>query len=335
RMAGQGLQSERVNDHLDIAHRNGQRIIADPDLALNAITRQQATFTERDLAMFVHRHSDGKGQFDQAMGAVQGSPNLVRLGKDGRDQERFTSKDMINVEERMFRAAEIIAERERHRVKDGMRERALNEAEIRGLSLSGEQRDAFDHVTQGKDLSVVVGYAGTGKSAMLGVARESWEQAGYQVHGVALSGIAAENLQSGSGIGSRTIASMEHQWGQGREMLTHADVLVVDEAGMVGSRQMERVLSHAAEAGAKVVLVGDPDQLQAIEAGAAFRAIHEHHGGVEITEIRRQQADWQREATRQLATERTGEALHSYDEHGHIHQAATREQAREELIDRW
>jgi hypothetical protein len=104
---------------------------------------------------------------------------------------------------------------------------------------------------------------------------------------------------------------------------------------MVGSRQMERLLTHAAEAGAKVVLVGDPDQLQAIEAGAAFRALHAQHGGVEITEIRRQLDGWQREATRQLATERTPEALHSYDEHGHVHQAETRAQAREALVERW
>ena len=115
-------------------------------------------------------------------------------------------------------------------------------------------------------MGVVVGHAGTGKSAMLGVAREAWEAAGYEVRGVALSGIAAENLESGSGIASRTIASMEHGWQQGRDLLTTRDVLVIDEAGMVGTRQLERVLSHAAEAGAKVVLVGDPQQLQAIEA---------------------------------------------------------------------
>ncbi len=171
----------------------------------------------------------------------------------------------------------------------------------RGLVLSGEQADALAHVTDGRDLGVVVGHAGTGKSAMLGVAREAWEAAGYEVRGVALSGIAAENLESGSGIASRTIASMEHGWQQGRDLLTTRDVLVIDEAGMVGTRQLERVLSHAAEAGAKVVLVGDPQQLQSIEAGAAFRSIHERHGGAEIGEVRRQREDWQRDATRDLA----------------------------------
>ena len=182
---------------------------------------------------------------------------------------------------------------------------------------------------------IVVGHAGTGKSAMLGVAREVWETAGYEVRGVTLSGIAAENLESGSGIASRTIASMEHGWHQGRDLLTTRDVLVIDEAGMVGTRQLERVLSHAAEAGAKVVLVGDIKQLQAIEAGAAFRSIHERHGGAEIGEVRRQREDWQRDATRDLATGRTGHALEAYRSHGMVHEAQTREQARVDLIERW
>ncbi|MCB2062101.1 MAG: AAA family ATPase, partial [Novosphingobium sp.] len=94
-------------------------------------------------------------------------------------------------------------------------------------------------------------------------------------------------------------------------------------------------LSHAAKAGAKVVLVGDQHQLQAIEAGAAFRAIHERHGGVEISEVRRQLSVWQQDATRHLATGRTGEAIGTYVERGMVHAADTREDARTALIERW
>ena len=335
RMAAKGHQLERVDEHREIARSNGDKIIASPEVALDAITRTQATFTTRDLAMFAHRHSEGKEQFDHVMAAVRSSPDLVALGKDGRGEDRFTSRDMIETEQRLARDTQMLAERERHRVAERDRDRAIANAERRGMVLSAEQRSAFEHVTDGKDLGVVIGYAGTGKSAMLGVAREAWESAGYRMQGLALSGIAAENLESGSGIASRTIASMEHQWSQGRELLTPTHVLVIDEAGMIGSRQMERVIAEAEKNGAKVVLVGDPEQLQAIEAGAAFRSAAERHGSVEITDIRRQREDWQRDATRRLATDRTGHALHAYEEHGHVHAAETREQARADLIDRW
>ena len=332
---GKGVEADRAEMHREIARGNGERIIADPSLGLDAITQQQSTFTQRDVAKFAHRHSDGIEQFNEVMGAMRQAPDLVELGKDARGEDRFTTGVMIEAEQRLHRAAELMAERKRHEVNEAARKAAVARAEARGLVLSGEQAEALAHVTDGHDLGVVVGHAGTGKSAMLGVAREAWEAAGYEVRGAALSGIAAENLESGSGIASRTIASLEHGWEQGRDRLTSHDVLVIDEAGMVGTRQLERVLSHAAEVGAKVVLVGDPAQLQAIEAGAAFRSIHQRHGGAEIDEVRRQREDWQRDATRYLATGRTGHALQAYRSHGMVHEAQTREQARADLIDRW
>ena len=335
RRLDRGEDAERADDHRRIARENGEKIAADPRIALDGITRQQATFTTRDLAAFAFRHSDGKEQFDQVMAAVRASPELVALGKDGRDQERFTSRDMIAIEARLEKAGDELARRDGHGMSERHRAGAMEAAEGRGLMLSGEQRDAFDHVTGGQGLASVIGYAGTGKSAMLGVARDAWEREGYQVRGAALSGIAAENLEGGSGISSRTIASLEHAWAQGRDQLTRNDVLVVDEAGMIGTYQMERVLSHARDAGAKVVLVGDPEQLQAIEAGAAFRSIAEAHGSAEITEVRRQREDWQKDATRALATGRTAEAIHAYADRGMVQAAGTREGARAELVEGW
>jgi Ti-type conjugative transfer relaxase TraA len=332
---GEGTEADRAEMHREIARSNGERIIADPALGLEAITHQQSTFTRRDIAKFAHRHSDGIEQFNEVIGAMRSAPNLVELGKDPRGEDRFTTRQMIEAEQRLQRAAESMGERDRHAVNDRHRAAALAHAEARGLVLSAEQANALAHVTDGSDLGVVVGHAGTGKSAMLGVAREVWEAAGYEVRGVALSGIAAENLESGSGISSRTIASMEHGWRQGRDLLTSRDVLVIDEAGMVGTRQLERVLSHAAEAGVKVVLVGDPQQLQAIEAGAAFRSIYERHGGAKIGEVRRQRQDWQRDTTRDLANRKTGNALEAYRSHGMVHEAQTREQARGDLIEHW
>ena len=335
RMAAQGLTSERLEEHHEIARSNGEKIIADPRIALDAITRTRATFTTRDLAMFVHRHSDDKEQFDRVISAVRASPELVALGDDGRGEARFSSRAMIDTEQRLERAGVMLSARRNHGVSDRDRDRAVARAAARKLILSPEQRGAFEHVTHARGLSVVIGYAGTGKSAMLGIARDAWENAGYRVQGAALSGIAAENLEHGSGIPSRTIASLEHHWAQDRDQLGPHDMLVIDEAGMIGTRQMERVITEAEKRGAKIVLVGDPEQLQAIEAGAAFRSIAAAHGSVEITDIRRQRDDWQRTATRQLATGRTGEALSAYKERGMVHAAPTRDDARSALIHRW
>src|SRR5215211_707308 len=280
-----GEAAERAAEHRAIAQRNGERIAADTNLALTALTHQQSTFTRQDLARFVDRHTDGAEQFARVLAKVEASTEIVRLGEDDRGRERFTTRAMLATEERMERAAERLSEARGHSVSA-----AVQDAALRDRELGDEQRAAFAHVTGERDLALVVGFAGTGKSTMLGAAREAWEAQGYTVRGAALSGIAAESLEGGSDIRSRTLASLEYAWGQGRDRLTGRDVLVIDEAGLVGSRQMERVLSHAAEAGAKVVLVGDPQQLQAIEAGAAFRALSERYGAAEITQVRRQPA---------------------------------------------
>ena len=217
--------ADRAEMHREIARGNGERIIADPSLGLEAITRQQSTFTQRDMARFAHRHSDGIDQFNEVIGAMRKAPDLVELGKDIGSEDRFTTRSMIEAKRRLHQAAKLMAERERHYVNDKNREAAVARAEARHLALSGEQAEALGHITNGRDLGIVVGHAGTGKSALLGVAREAWETAGYEVRGVALSGIAAENLESGSGISSRTVASLEHGWSQGRDLLTTGDIL--------------------------------------------------------------------------------------------------------------
>jgi hypothetical protein len=81
---------------------------------------------------------------------------------------------------------------------------------------------------------------------------------------------------------------------------------------MIGTRQIKRVISAANKAHAKVVPVGDAEQLQAIEAGAAFRGLAATHGVSNLTEVRRQKTDWQRTATQDLSTGNTTAALGSY-----------------------
>ena len=216
-------------------------------------------------------------------------------------------------------------------ISDEARERVLERHDY----LSQEQREAVRHITGERSIEALTGFAGSGKSAAIAAARELWEEEGYRVWGAALSGIAAENLERAAGVRSRTLASLELGWKQGRERLAERDIVVLDEAGMVGSRQMERIVSEVHERGAKLVLVGDAEQLQPIEAGAAFRAIAERVGYRELSGIRRQHEEWQREASRDFARGEPGRALELYHEHEAIHFAETREQAKDDLIRAW
>src|SRR3546814_5632004 len=177
-MPEQGLEAERGEGHARIAGENGEKIVDRSEIALDAIARQQATFTRRDLAQFGFRHSDGKGQCDQVMGAVRTSPGLVALGKDGRGEDRFTARERIETEQRLERAGDRLAGREGHGLPAASKMGGRDTAGSGSLALGSQQKDALAHITGKNDLAIVVGYAGTGKSTMLGVARDEWERAG-------------------------------------------------------------------------------------------------------------------------------------------------------------
>jgi Ti-type conjugative transfer relaxase TraA len=320
----------RLEDHQRIARENGEKILADPQIALSAITRQQSTFTHQDLARFVSRHTGDSEQFQQVYEKVKGHEQLVYLGKDDYNRERFTTKEMLAIETQMLTHATQLFERKKPLIHEVAKSKALSSRQ-----LTDEQKIAFDHLTASGDLKCVVGYAGTGKSYLLGAAREAWERSGYRVLGATLSGIAAENLTGSSGIESRTLASRFYYWDKGEQFLSSKDILVIDEAGMIGSRQMARVLKEVEKHRAKVVLLGDPEQLQAIEAGGAFRAIIERTHYVELTNIQRQSKEWQKKATQELATGKTEQALARYHEHHNIHVFETQAAAMDGLISLW
>jgi ATP-dependent exoDNAse (exonuclease V) alpha subunit len=198
--------------------------------------------------------------------------------------------------------------------------------------LSDEQVAAVQRVTEVSAIAAVVGYAGAGKSTMLAAARMALEGAGYRVVGSALAGNAADGLQTASGIPARTLVSWEASWTVGKDKFGPKDVLIIDEAGMIGSRQMARVVDATHVAGVKLVLAGDHEQLQAIGAGAPFRAIVEQIGVATLQDVRRQKHDWQRQASVAFARHETADALHQYDAKGAIRHWLNRDMALDGLV---
>ncbi len=322
--------SDRMDEYQRITEKNGKAIIADPTIALKLLSGQQSTFSDADIARIANRYSIDAEQFVRVYQSILQSPELLSLGRNDRNEMRYTSKEMLQIESDLVANVTSMANENRHEVPKYLAQKA-----IKSKTLSESQAEVLNALVHGGDAVAVVGFAGTGKTHLLGAAREVWEGAGYRVRGLALAGRAADGLLQDANIDSRTIASHLLAWKSDRERLDKKDVLVIDEAGMVDSRLLAEVIGFAKQAGAKVALVGDHTQLQPIGAGAAFRAILERIGFSSLTDIRRQKHDWMREASKDLALGRTQEALNAYHEHGFVHHYNTEDEALQGTVDSW
>lgn len=327
------------------------RLAADPSQLITLISDQQSTFTEQDIARALHRHVDDIAVFQNIKAAVLQSPELCLLRPavpadkaSGRKAEPaiYTTREMMKVEHGMAEAADRLAAVRRFSVSEKVVMKAVRAVETKDTSrpfrFDEEQVEAVRHVTGNSAIAAVVGYAGAGKSTLLEAARVAWTDEGRRVFGAALSGKAAEGLEESSGIASRTLASWELAWKNGNAPLQKGDVFVIDEAGMVSSRQLARFVTAVEEAGAKLVLVGDAQQLQPIQAGAAFRAIIDRIGAKHLVGVRRQREDWMQEASRNFASgnaDKFGQALAAYNARGAIQQADTQDTARAALVADW
>lgn len=327
---GRERYGEKVAEHDDIARKNGEKIYDNPNVAIDTLTKYRSSFDHNEVAKFINRHTVDEEQFTRVYEKVKASPELVYIGKDSRGNDKYSSQEMVELEYRMVRQAQALDEQASHQVDLGEREGVAKE-----YSLSKNQTESFRHITGDRDIACVVGYAGTGKSYTLGAAREVWEKAGYNVVGMTLSGIAAENLEGGSGIKSYTVANRIINWDNDREKLQKKDIVVIDEAGMLGSRDIARIMDEATGAGAKIVMVGDPKQLQSIEAGAAFRGVIERVGFSEMNEVRRQKETWQQEATKSLAIGEIGDALKAYHKEEMVHEFDDTGSAKERMVNDW
>jgi len=295
------------------------------DQILVDITQQNSVFTRQELARHLNKLIDDEATLRHVMDKVLTSAEVVVMQSNDAGDERvyYSSWDMVSLEKTMIESAEKMAETEIHGVEPVAVDRSVRHANealqvSANAHLSEEQIEAVRYVTGQSNLAVVSGIAGAGKSTMLAAAREAWEAQGYQVYGAALAGKAAEGLQESSNIESRTLASIEMGWKNGYGELSKGDVLVIDEAGMIGSRQLSRFIAAAEKAQAKLVLVGDSEQLQAIGAGAPFRQSVEKLGATQLEQVLRQKEEWQRTATQQLAKAGTAEALQAYSERRYI-----------------
>lgn len=316
------------------------QIKASPDYVLQLLTNNQDEFSRNDLVQKLSEYIADPAELRMAIDRVLQSSELVALQSETNSKANplYTTRIYQRQYNQIMQIASFLIENKAYGVSRKYSEEAIhrqNKALQKqvGAKLSKEQCKAIEHVLNRRQLVNVVGLAGAGKSTMLSAAHDAWIRQGYKVVGGALSGKAADGLQNASAIPSRTLHSWEHGWKHGRNHLNEGDVLVIDESGMVATAQLSRIIKYVYEKKAKLVLVGDPHQLQPIESGTPFKDITNKYGFAKLSEIRRQKADWQKTASLDLSRGNIQKAIQAYDSHGMVEYAHSEHDAISALVE--
>ncbi|MCW3002363.1 MAG: conjugative relaxase [Conexibacter sp.] len=312
--------------------------VAEDLSAAHGITERASTFDRRDaIRQWASAQGEGASvaEVEALADAWIDSPSTVRL-EDGYDRRhvggaRYSTPDMLEVERRLMETA-----RDRKGQEVTVAPGEVARSVIADVSsLTEEQRALVHDVTRSGDgVQVIRAAAGTGKTYALSAARDVWERSGIQVYGTALAARAAVELESGAGIDATTIARLTNDIGRGYGF-PRGSVLVVDEAGMVGSRALLELAEHAAATDSKLLLVGDDRQLPEIDAGGGFRALAKELGATELHQVRRQRHEWDRAALTHLRAGRTYEWAKAYEERGRVTARPTIVETRGALVEDW
>ncbi len=231
-------------------------------------------------------------------------------------EQRYTTPEVLAAERKVLRA---VVGRSRDRVAVAY-PYAVEDVLARRPSIGEDQALMVRRLTTGGEgVQVVVGPAGSGKTFALEAARAVWEASGVPVMGAAVARAAAHVLQDEAGIESTSVAALLRDLRRGGAYgLAQGSVLIVDEAGMLGTFDLAEILDHAAAARAKVVLTGDPHQLPEIDAGGCFRALTRQPGTVVLEQNRRQRHAHDRAKVELLRRGRSSEALAVAGQHGDV-----------------
>ncbi len=304
--------------------------------ALAKLTAHDSHFSRRQVAQAAAECCQGRG-----LGAATALTlrdqilqlsELVQLGPH-RGEVHYTTKEILALECAVVATAQAMWERQE----------ALPNADVvtevaiaQNPHLSDQQRTALRSLCAARSgITLIHGMAGTGKSTLFATAKEVWHQQGLVVHGAALAGKAARGLEEATGISSTTLHQFLARLDDGSVALGPDSVVVLDEASMIGTRALARIVERCYQTGSALVLCGDTRQLQSIEMGGLFSELTARIKTVRLTEIRRQSDQWARDSVQDFAFGRAERALERYSQHGLLMQEPNPVAAIERLLDDW
>jgi conjugative relaxase-like TrwC/TraI family protein len=300
----------------------------------DGLTAQASTFARQDVLAALGGQLAGatRAELEDLTDRFLADRTVAVVAEQALEERRWSTPELLAVEQQLVASA-VSRAGEQTAVVSHQAVRAA----LTAHPTAGEDQQAMlrDVCQGGAGVTVVVGRAGTGKTFALGAARHAWQLDGYRPLACAPTGIATVSLEAEGFEDVATCDRLLADLDRGREQLDGGTVLVVDEAGMLGSRKLTRLLGHARQAQAKVVLVGDDRQLAAIDAGGGFRALRLRLGASELTENRRQHQAWEREALELVRGGLLEEAVAAYRAHDRVVAAESKPAATLALLQDW
>jgi len=296
---------------------------------LEKLETDHSIFNEKTIRSEIFKLINTPKQYQIVLDKVLQDSQIISLGlgEDGRNH--YISRQAFELEKDLSeRTLKLIDSFPRSMFNNGLNRVAKK------FNLNESQTNALHHLNA-KDLSLVVGFAGSGKTYMLKAANEIWEKQAYTVHGIAFSGKAAASLEADSGMKSSTISSFLWRLREGHLVLGKNDVVVMDEMGMTSLDDMQQVIKAVEESGAQFKGIGSVEQTQPIGRGAPMRAMIDQVGAVKMDVVLRQRVEWQVEATVHMETHQTKKALKVYHDNGRLDLKDTHEEALAALINKW
>jgi len=247
------------------------------------------------------------------------------------NERRYTTTELLTVEQRIIDRSQNGIAADRWTVPEVKVEAAL----AAHPDLTDGQRAMVHQFTgSGNTIDIGVGAAGTGKTTVMTIIGELATQTETPVVGTALAARAAAGFESATGIPSTTITRFVWETRAAGGLPTGA-VVVVDEAGMVGSRQLAEVSDLVEAASGKLILIGDHHQLAEIDAGGLFAALTARLPAVELTENVRQDQEWERTALAELRHGSISRAVAMYNRRGKINVAVNSDDTITQAADAW
>jgi conjugative relaxase-like TrwC/TraI family protein len=289
------------------------------DLLAHDLTSRDATFTRAELYQAVaSRLGDGATvtTIDQITRRVLASEQVLPIHEPTTRPgiERWTTRALAAQERRLL---DTFADHDTRQPIGG----DLVAAVLANHPMLGpDQRHAVDTLTSSTDaVSVLIGPAGTGKTYTLAVVRDAFEAGGLELVGAAPSARAATELSLDTGLDTYTLHALARRWNNDLDLPGERTVMVVDEAAMAATRDLEPLVTRVTRSGGRVILVGDTRQLPEIGPGGALAAATNTVRSVaELTVNRRQREPWEQAALADLRAGSVPDAVAAYRDHGRV-----------------